>query len=156
MKKNILLIIMLLPSLEMMAQSLVGSWEERINNKVVSSLVFDPKGTMACYFYNEKPDENGVMRSMTFCMPGTYTRAGQMVHIKFLRHKITMSLDDKTMQGMDEEQRALALYTVEQYRLAYAKSLPETSTSKIKSITAKDLTFELLGTERKYKKVASH
>ena len=111
---------------------------------------------MACYFYNEKPDENGVMRSMTFCMPGTYTRAGQMVHIKFLRHKITMSLDDKTMQGMDEEQRVLALYTVEQYRQAYAKSLPETSTSKIKSITAKDLTFELLGTERKYKKVASH
>ena len=48
MKKCLLVIIMVLLSLEMMAQSLVGSWEERKNKKVVSSLVFDTKGTMAC------------------------------------------------------------------------------------------------------------
>ena len=48
MKKCLLVIIMVLMSLEMMAQSLVGSWEERKNKKVVSSLVFDTKGTMAC------------------------------------------------------------------------------------------------------------
>ena len=162
MKKCLLLIIMLLPSLEMMAQSLVGSWEEswkeKGNNKEMSSLAFKQNGIMSLHIFSEKKENDGNLTSMTISIPGTYTRAGQLVYIKFDTNKLTVDYDDKKMNEgkYSKEERAAAIIVIEQYRRNLSVFWPQTSTMKIISITAKDLVVDLIDEERRYKRVANH
>ena len=156
MKKCLLLIIVLLPSLRMAAQNLSGSWEEKENSKALSSLIFKQNGTMSLHIFIEKAQDDGTLISGTLSVPGSYTRAGQMVYIRFASNKLTINYDDKRMQKISEEERAAALYAIELYRQSFSANWPQSATMRIKSITAKEMVVELLGQDRKYRRVASH
>lgn len=164
MRKLVLSCLLMFLTLGMSAQSLVGSWQQESSNsngRGTYSYSFDKRGGMAIIIDIEQV-KNGMTISLSFVMPGTYKRAGQVLSMNFIREAATVSVnnihgglyDKLSPEDKAKAKAAMALQT-DSYRQIIVSSLPETVTQKIKSITANQLVLVIEGKEQKYKRVAS-
>lgn len=162
MKKITLLCLMLSLTVLSTAQSLVGAWQsttESNDGSSTSSYVFNHRHEIT-YLMNFSFPSNGNTIYGTLTFSGTYTRAGQILNMKFDMKKATLTIDDvKGPNGRLSASEIQKIKTeiavvMEQYRQMMASSMPESVTAKIKRITANELVFENNGKEEILKRVA--
>ena len=96
MKRITILCIMLLLAVLVTAQSLVGAWQLTTENKdgsATSSYVFNQRHEIT-YIMNFSFPSNGNTVFGTLTFSGSYTRAGQIINMKFDMRKSTLTIDD--------------------------------------------------------------
>lgn len=165
MKKKIFILVILLSSvLATTAQGLLGSWQMVVDSpkgKNIYTYVFNQRNRMS-YIYSLEQNQEGVISRATVTMPGSFTRAGELLQIEIDKPRFSINIDyikfvdNRYSDEEKEEIRSTTILGLEYLRQMFVSTMPDVLMSDIKSLSTKELVLVIKGNEQKFKRVASH